>query len=407
MKKKLLSGLFIFVIIGVSAFTAYENPKVVEIPKKNIKYFLKKIGIIDSFLIVEPKKKVTTKKIKTKDEFFANSFTLEIEKIKPLNRKTSGLYFDNNKNLIIFTQDGEKIEKNRIEEINLPLNFTTENEGGVRSVIYFNQKYYGLLSRKTKDCYYSSLINIKTQATIFDTKCIPDKKGVNFAGLGGAFEYLNNNLLISVGTPTHDSDVIDNLSQNVEYLYGKMLLLENLENLNEKLSIKIFSLGHRNPQGLTKINKVLFSTEHGPQGGDELNKIEQGKNYGWPNISLGTRYGGKSYDNKYGKKYKNPIFSFSPSIAPSMLSNCPENLKNYYNDFICLVGLTLKEMSLIVYLIDEESEKLFAYEKIPLDKRLRHFALNQEADLYNDEDSSFYFSADKDGIYKAKFKNFR
>ena len=321
MKKKLLSGLFIFVIIVVSAFATYENPDLVEVPKKNIKYFLKKIGIIDSFLIEEQKKKVINEKIKIKEEFFANSFTLEIEKIKSLNGKTSGLYFDNNKNLTIFTQNGEKIKKNKIEEINLPLNFTTDNEGGVRSVIYFNKKYYGLISRKKINCYYSSLINIKTQATIFDTKCIPDKKAVNFAGLGGAFEYFNNNLLISVGTPTHNSDVIDNLSQNTDYLYGKMILLENLENLNEKTSIKIFSLGHRNPQGLTKINNILFSTEHGPQGGDELNKIKQYKNYGWPVISLGTRYGGKSYDNKYGEKYENPIFSLVVALIDILLAD--------------------------------------------------------------------------------------
>ena len=66
MKKKLLSGLFIFVIIVVSAFATYENPDLVEVPKKNIKYFLKKIGIIDSFLIEEQKKKSSMKKLKLK-----------------------------------------------------------------------------------------------------------------------------------------------------------------------------------------------------------------------------------------------------------------------------------------------------------------------------------------------------
>ena len=78
MKKKLLSGLFIFVIIVVSAFATYENPDLVEVPKKNIKYFLKKIGIIDSFLIEEQKKKDINEKIKIKEEFFTNSLILNI-----------------------------------------------------------------------------------------------------------------------------------------------------------------------------------------------------------------------------------------------------------------------------------------------------------------------------------------
>ncbi len=56
----------------------------------------------------------------------------------------------------------------------------------------------------------------------------------------------------------------------------------------------IWSYGNRNPQGLyfDKANNVLWETEHGPKGGDELNKIEKGKNYGWPVISYGINYNG-------------------------------------------------------------------------------------------------------------------
>jgi len=56
------------------------------------------------------------------------------------------------------------------------------------------------------------------------------------------------------------------------------------------LDVKIFTLGHRNPQGFTKINDSFFSVEHGPKGGDELNKIIKDKNYGWPTVSYGTQY---------------------------------------------------------------------------------------------------------------------
>ena len=51
------------------------------------------------------------------------------------------------------------------------------------------------------------------------------KENVNFAGLGGAFQNLNESLLISIGTPTRRSEKIDGLAQNDEYFYGKMLLI--------------------------------------------------------------------------------------------------------------------------------------------------------------------------------------
>ena len=74
------------------------------------------------------------------------------------------------------------------------------------------------------------------------------------------------------------------------------LIEEELEELKEainnktKLNISIFSQGHRVPQGLTILNEKIFNVEHGPKGGDELNLVIKGKNYGWPNVSYGTNY---------------------------------------------------------------------------------------------------------------------
>ena len=57
---------------------------------------------------------------------------------------------------------------------------------------------------------------------------------------------------------------------------------------------EIWSFGHRNQQGLAfdKVNNILYSHEHGPRGGDEINVIEPGKNYGWPAITYGIDYNG-------------------------------------------------------------------------------------------------------------------
>ena len=400
--KKLSTTILIVFIILISIFTGYENPGIVEIPKTKIKYILKKLGIKKNFHIKEE----TIDKIEVSantEDFFANSFVLEIQKVKNIKGKTAGVFFDK-KNVIIFTQNGERIEKNKITEINLPSDFTVNNEGGVRSVISFNSKYYALLSRNSFGCNYASLLEIKNQNEIFSTKCIPDKKKINFAGLGGAYTFLNEKLFLSVGTPTHHSEIIDFLAQNKKSLFGKILVLNINKKEKNKLDFSIYSYGHRNPQGLVEINEKLYSTEHGPHGGDELNLIKQNTNYGWPLVSLGTRYGGKSYKKK-SKVFENPIFTFLPAVAPSSLNVCPSNLKAYYKNYTCLLGLTLREMSMVIYLLDKD-KKLFSVEKIPLDKRLRHFGINKKSKLYVNNDY-FYFSSDKDGLYRAIFKNFR
>ncbi len=405
MKNKILNYFVVIILIMAGMFVTYDNPKLVEVPKKNIKYLLKKFGLIDSFLIErDPQaiKKQNIKKDKKKEEFLANSFSISIEKIKGLDRKTASLIINKKGDYKIFTQRGELVTKKLTSEINLPIDFTIENEGGVKSVFSFEGNSYALLSRKSLGCVYSSLINLQNQNEIFKTECIPDVENINFAGLGGAYTYYKNGILLSVGTPTHHSDEIDKLAQKNNSLYGKILFL----NVNEKkLIYSIFSNGHRNPQGMTLIKEKIYSTEHGPQGGDELNFIQKDMNYGWPIVSLGTRYGGKSYQIE-SLKFEQPFFSFLPAIAPSDLNTCPNNLKKYYRNYTCLIGLTLKEMSLIIYLIDK-NEKLISYEKIKLDKRLRHFGLNEDSTLYLDKEDNFYFSSDGDGIYKAKFEKFR
>ena len=92
----------------------------------------------------------------------------------------------------------------------------------MRNVIFYKDKYLALLSRKKLDCYYASLIETKTQLELIKTKCIPDNEKVNFAGLGGGYTYLNDKLIFSIGTPTHNSEIIDKLAQDKNSLFGKI-----------------------------------------------------------------------------------------------------------------------------------------------------------------------------------------
>ena len=82
----------------------------------------------------------------------------------------------------------------------------------------------------------------------------------------------------------------------------------------------IFSYGHRNPQGLSldPHTKNIWSHEHGPRGGDEVNMITKGANYGWPEISYGINYNGtKLTDKTQQSGMAQPALYWSPSIAPS------------------------------------------------------------------------------------------
>jgi glucose/arabinose dehydrogenase len=86
---------------------------------------------------------------------------------------------------------------------------------------------------------------------------------------------------------------------------------------------EIWSYGHRNPQGLLyDTNKgKLWSIEHGPRGGDEINLVKKGRNYGWPVISYGKEYWGPVSVGEGTQKsgMEQPVKVYIPSIAPGSL----------------------------------------------------------------------------------------
>ncbi len=86
---------------------------------------------------------------------------------------------------------------------------------------------------------------------------------------------------------------------------------------------EIYSYGHRNPQGLMfdRKTKRLWEVEHGPRGGDEINLVTAGKNYGWPVISYGKEYWGPLAVGEGTKKsgMEQPVKQYTPSIAPGSL----------------------------------------------------------------------------------------
>jgi aldose sugar dehydrogenase len=93
---------------------------------------------------------------------------------------------------------------------------------------------------------------------------------------------------------------------------------------NEGVHPEIYSLGHRNIQGLVVVPETgeIWATEHGMRGGDELNHIRPGENYGWPKVTLSRDY---RTEEQYGEArsregYADPVYEFLPTHAPSGLA---------------------------------------------------------------------------------------
>ncbi|MBL9188432.1 MAG: PQQ-dependent sugar dehydrogenase [Opitutaceae bacterium] len=92
---------------------------------------------------------------------------------------------------------------------------------------------------------------------------------------------------------------------------------------DNKALATVWSYGHRNPQGLAihPVTGQIFDAEHGPRGGDELNLVEKGKNYGWPVITYGMEYDGKATtDQTHKAGMEQPLTYWVPSIAPCGMS---------------------------------------------------------------------------------------
>lgn len=84
---------------------------------------------------------------------------------------------------------------------------------------------------------------------------------------------------------------------------------------------ELYTIGHRNPQGLAKhpVSGDIWLGEHGPQGGDELNRLEPGKDYGWPTITYGEEYSGQKVGAGIQQQagMEQPVYYWDPVIAPS------------------------------------------------------------------------------------------
>lgn len=159
---------------------------------------------------------------------------------------------------------------------------------------------------------------------------------------------------------------------------------------------EIYSTGHRNPQGMAIDHKgQVWDAEMGPRGGDEINLIQPGKNYGWGDVTYGIEYSGKKINNGTTKKEgtEQPVYYWDPSISMSGITFYTGNIEEWKNNMMigCLSGQ--KIIRLVI-----ENNKVVGEEWLLTDKN------DRIRDVLNGQDGNLYAVSDSGKLYKISKK---
>ena len=214
--------------------------------------------------------------------------------------------------------------------------------------------------------------------TIFEaTPCLPltgpDSLHTNnpFGGMeiGGRMALVDDDtLLLTVGD--HDFSGLETsraLAQDPSASYGKTVLIHLADNSSE-----VFTSGHRNPQGLFQdVTGTLWETEQGPQGGDELNILRKGANYGWPAVTYGTDYGSSVWPPNshqgHHDGYVPPMYAWVPSVGISSLLRVRRDAFPFWKDDLLVAALRARS----VYRVHLEGQRPVFAEPIEIGDRVR------------------------------------
>jgi hypothetical protein len=210
---------------------------------------------------------------------------------------------------------------------------------------------------------------------------------------GGRMVVRGDDLYLTVGDYNQDNVFMASRleAQNPDSDFGKILKIDLRTRAKSHVSI-----GHRNPQGLTiTANGTMYATEHGPQGGDELNLILQGKNYGWPIETYGAHYGTYDWPShaKSAQPFEKPVLAWVPSIGISNLIEI-ENFHPAWNGDLLVESL--KAQSLFRLRRGGDGRVVYS-EPIPLGQRLRDIAALPDGSLvlWTDSAQLMFLSVDR------------
>ena len=158
---------------------------------------------------------------------------------------------------------------------------------------------------------------------------------------------------------------------------------------------EIYSYGHRNVQGIAFHPETgdLWETEFGPRGGDELNRIEPGKNYGWPVITYGIEYSGKTIGDSIQQKegMEQPVYYWDPVISPSGITFYNGDAIPEWKNNLFISSLSGMHICRLVI----EDNKVVGEERLLADQEQRF------RDITAGKDGALYAVTDQGRLYKV------
>lgn len=263
--------------------------------------------------------------------------------------------------------------------------------------IYFS--FFQILSKGNSNTYLAHGVLDETGNAVHDVTVIyrgvPELPEANFSmKQGGRIAFAKDGtLFMSVGDRdgNRKADYDQQLAQKLDIDVGKIIHLtqdgtpapDNPFLNKPDVRPEIWAYGIRSPEGLAfAADGTLWETEHGPRGGDELNRIQKGKNYGWPLITHGIDYpGGPIAEGKTaGPGLEQPVYYWDPVIAPSGLAVYHGKLFPQWNGNLLAGGLR----GMGVYRLTLKDHKVVSEEPLlsELHTRIRDVRVGPDGAVY-------------------------
>jgi len=392
-KKKLIIALVVLILFISSIFLIYKIDGVANLPKQHkhklasdmLKIFMKLPDPIKSSLMIISGKRsfsnlfndynlkflpetqyisidFSRKKIKL-DKQNRYTFYLETFKDKLIAITKTGVFYQSN--LSELNTDKEDIDYTKLKIKNL-----FQKKGKIFDTLIVDNKVFVTKTSEYNDCERLEIYFAKIESVLnFDVfksfdECISIGNGAgriqryNFNGDDG----------ILLTTNDSDNDVPGSKAQNDKSIFGKIVFIDMIGKTHE-----IISKGHRNAQGLFVKDDIILSTEHGPKGGDEINRIFYKKNYGWPIASYGEPYKSKKlkYKKSHAKNnFEEPLHAFLPSIGISELILLPSTFNKKWTNSALVTSLNGRSIYRISFQ-DDKYNKILYIEKIYIGERIR------------------------------------
>jgi glucose/arabinose dehydrogenase len=157
---------------------------------------------------------------------------------------------------------------------------------------------------------------------------------------------------------------------------------------------EIYSYGHRNPQGLDihPVTGELWLSEMGPRGGDELNLIKPGKNYGWPTITYGIEYNGNTIGEGITTKegMEQPVYYWDPVLSPSGMAFYADDEIPEWQNNLFIGGLNSNHIARLVI----EGDRVVGEERLLANEGQRF------RDVGTGNDGALYAVTDEGKLYR-------